>query len=89
MTISLIFAAFPTKELDVVNLNFPPQAFAPALVRLAKSVTYRRPKQPVTGERHHRPAGYRIVVSVRLYLCDLAGRVAVSVAGTIISAIGV
>jgi FAD/FMN-containing dehydrogenase len=32
VTTSLTFATFPTKDLDVVNLNFPPQAFAQVLV---------------------------------------------------------
>jgi FAD/FMN-containing dehydrogenase len=32
VTTSLTFATFPTKDLDVVNLNFPPQSFAQVLV---------------------------------------------------------
>ena len=32
VTTSLTFATFPTKDVDVVNLNFPPQAFAQVLV---------------------------------------------------------
>src|ERR1700744_2820763 len=31
-TTSLTFATFPTKDVDVVNLNFPPQSFAQVLV---------------------------------------------------------
>jgi FAD/FMN-containing dehydrogenase len=32
VTTSLTFATFPAKDLDVVNLNFPPQSFAQVLV---------------------------------------------------------
>jgi len=32
VTTSLTFATFPTKDVDVVNLNFPPQSFAQVLV---------------------------------------------------------
>ena len=32
VTTSLTFATFPTTDLDVVNLNFPPQSFAQVLV---------------------------------------------------------
>src|ERR1700758_4228143 len=32
VTTSLTFATFPTKDLDAVNLNFPPQSFAQVLV---------------------------------------------------------
>lgn len=32
VTTSLTFATFPTTDLDVVNLNFPPEAFAQVLV---------------------------------------------------------
>src|ERR1700730_9716421 len=32
VTTSLTFATFPTGEVDVVNLNFPPQSFAQVLV---------------------------------------------------------
>ena len=32
VTTSLTFATFPTADVDVVNLNFPPQAFAQVLV---------------------------------------------------------
>jgi FAD/FMN-containing dehydrogenase len=32
VTTSLTFATFPTNEVDVVNLNFPPQSFAQVLV---------------------------------------------------------
>nr|AAA50879.1 B1549_C1_163 [Mycobacterium leprae] len=65
-TISLTFAAFPTRDFDVVNLNFPPQAFASGLARLAKQVTYRRPKQLGAGRLHNQPAGHGIAVSSRL-----------------------
>ena len=32
VTTSLTFATFPTRDVDVVNLNFPPQSFAQVLV---------------------------------------------------------
>lgn len=32
VTTSLTFATFPTKDVDVVNLNFPPESFAQVLV---------------------------------------------------------
>jgi FAD/FMN-containing dehydrogenase len=32
VTTSLTFATFPTKDVDVVNLNYPPQSFAQVLV---------------------------------------------------------
>ncbi|MGH3557271.1 MAG: FAD-binding protein [Mycobacterium sp.] len=32
VTTALTFATFPTKDLDVVNLNFPPQSFAQVLL---------------------------------------------------------
>jgi FAD binding domain/Berberine and berberine like len=32
VTTSLTFATFPTRDVDVVNLNFPPQSFAAVLV---------------------------------------------------------
>lgn len=32
VTTALTFATFPTKDVDVVNLNFPPQSFAQVLV---------------------------------------------------------
>jgi len=32
VTTSLTFATFPTKDVDVVNLNFPPQSFAQVLL---------------------------------------------------------
>jgi len=32
VTTSLTFATFPTSDVDVVNLNFPPQSFAQVLL---------------------------------------------------------
>ena len=70
VTTSLTFATFPTGDVDVVNLNFPPQSFAQVLVGWQNWLRTADRNSWALADSHHRRDGHALS-----HPGDLPGRV--------------
>ncbi|KLO28225.1 FAD-dependent oxidoreductase [Mycobacterium haemophilum] len=84
VTTSLTFATFPTKDVDVVNLNFPPQAFAQVLLGWQNWLRTADRSSWALADATVDPLGTHCRI---LATCPVGS--GSSVAGAIISAVGV